>query len=50
MIRSCPSPTAVFLVTLLLAPAARGQADGHPDYLPARMALEYLDAEVGKPL
>ncbi|MCY4469056.1 MAG: tetratricopeptide repeat protein [Thiotrichales bacterium] len=31
MIRSCPSPTAVFLVTLLLAPAARGQADGHPE-------------------
>ena len=21
-----------------------------PDYLPARMALEYLDAEIGKPL
>ena len=31
MIRSCPSPTAVFLVTLLLAPAARGQANGHPE-------------------
>ena len=31
MIRSWPSPTAVFLVTLLLAPAARGQADEHPE-------------------
>ena len=38
MIRSCPSPTAVFLVMLLLAPAARGQADEHlevPDQIRA---------------
>ena len=31
MIRSCPFPTAVFLMTLLLAPAAHGQADEHPE-------------------
>ena len=31
MIRSCPSPTAVLLVTLLLAPAAHGQSGEHPE-------------------